>query len=363
MATVSIKCPACGGPLAWDASKKKFFCEYCRSAYTEEELAKINPETAEAKAVSLEEAQATHKVNAEGKDKTAKIKVYNCPSCGANIAADETMAASVCYYCHNPIVLSDRLDGDFQPDKVIPFAVDKKKASQIFESWIKQHKYLPREFYSKDEVDKLQGVYFPYWVYNCKIDSKASGFGYVDKVWTDSQFQYTDTTKYAIDREGTMPINNVSRIALKKASKALCESVVPFNFEDAIPFNSAYLQGYVAEMRDVDKDSIEPEVTQEVRNYAANQMRLEAGREYNKTEFTSVTADIKDPNWQYILMPVWTITYKDRDSSKVYYFSINGSTGKTVGELPVDKGKLWGLFAKIAVPVFVFLVAIMHFLG
>ena len=33
---------------------------------------------------------------------------------------------------------------------------------------------------------------------------------------------------------------------------------------------------------------------------------------------------------------------------KYYQFAINGQTGKVVGEYPVDKGKKWKYFAKIA---------------
>ena len=33
---------------------------------------------------------------------------------------------------------------------------------------------------------------------------------------------------------------------------------------------------------------------------------------------------------------------------KIYHFAINGQTGKVVGEYPVDKGKKWKYFWKVA---------------
>jgi hypothetical protein len=43
--------------------------------------------------------------------------------------------------------------------------------------------------------------------------------------------------------------------------------------------------------------------------------------------------------WSYTLLPVWTITYKAKNG-KIYYFSMNGQTGKVYGELPIDYKKI-----------------------
>ena len=43
--------------------------------------------------------------------------------------------------------------------------------------------------------------------------------------------------------------------------------------------------------------------------------------------------------WSYTLLPVWTITYKAKNG-KIYYFSMNGQTGKVYGELPTDYKKI-----------------------
>ncbi len=40
------------------------------------------------------------------------LLVYICPSCGAEVVTDATTAATFCYYCHNPVVLSEKLTGN-----------------------------------------------------------------------------------------------------------------------------------------------------------------------------------------------------------------------------------------------------------
>ena len=41
---------------------------------------------------------------------------------------------------------------------------------------------------------------------------------------------------------------------------------------------------------------------------------------------------------QYALMPVWMLSTKWKD--KNFLFAMNGQTGKLIGDLPIDKGKL-----------------------
>ena len=51
----------------------------------------------------------------------------------------------------------------------------------------------------------------------------------------------------------------------------------------------------------------------------------------------------------YALLPVWMLHTKW--NGKDFLFAMNGQTGKLVGDLPVDKGRFWGMFAAIAVPL------------
>ena len=52
---------------------------------------------------------------------------------------------------------------------------------------------------------------------------------------------------------------------------------------------------------------------------------------------------------RYALYPVWLLNTVW--NGKTFSFAMNGQTGKLVGDLPVDKGRFWGMFAAIAVPL------------
>lgn len=42
-------------------------------------------------------------------------------------------------------------------------------------------------------------------------------------------------------------------------------------------------------------------------------------------------------DWKYALMPAWTMTY--RYKGELYYFAMNGQTGKIAGRVPVSRKK------------------------
>ena len=120
MEVITYKCPNCGGDLTFDPASGKYKCEYCLSSFTQEEAEKANPKAAEAlngedDAAGAQEASDAQKESSteetKGETEQGEAVVYTCPNCGAEIVTDATTAATYCFYCHNPVVLSGRLSG------------------------------------------------------------------------------------------------------------------------------------------------------------------------------------------------------------------------------------------------------------
>ena len=346
MDITQFKCPNCGGPLTYDPKTGKIICDYCRSKFFSEEL--------EGKANASAD-------NSNAKSEEDGAVIYNCPSCGAQIVTDSTTAATFCYYCHNPVVMSGRMSGAYKPDYVIPFEIDKEKATKIFEDWIGKKKYVPDSFYSKEQVETMTGVYFPYLMYTCNIAGDIDAIGTKVTVSVRGGYQYTDTGKYEVRREGNMEIKRVFRNALKKANKVLADGVLPFDIEKMKPFSMSYLSGFFAENRDINQEDIEGEVRQEVRDYAVDRLK-DSVLEYQDVQITADNTKLVNEKWEYALMPVWTLTYNDKEKGKIYYFSVNGQSGKTIGELPIDNKKLVKTFLLIAIPILLICLAVFYFI-
>ena len=349
---ISYKCPNCGGDLRFSPQTGDYKCEYCGSRFTEQQLEQMfGPQGGGQDSNAEPQASA-------GEGGTL---VYSCPSCGAEIVTEESTAATFCYYCHNPIILSGRLSGDARPDYVVPFAIDRKRALEIFNQWIGQKKFVPKSFYDKDQIDKFSGVYFPYLLYSCRVTGHIDGQGTRVERRQAGGFEDIITSTYHIRRDGDLPVENVAKNALKKANRILVEGVQPFDTKDLKPFKASYLSGFLAEKRDIGQQEISGQVESEVKEYALSQLKASIAG-YENVNITGDALNIQDESWKYALMPVWTMTYKEAGSGKLYYFSMNGQSGKVIGELPVDeKALLMHSLLTVSLPVFIVLAAVLFF--
>lgn len=335
MAVISFKCPYCDGELIFDPASGQYKCEYCLSKFTQEEVDKMN------QTESVGTSADTSKTSVEKEDKIQEQSgavVYHCPSCGAEIVTDATTAATFCYYCHNPVILSGRLEGEYLPDKIIPFEITKEQAVKAFLEYVGKKKFIPKAFFSKKQIESITGVYFPYWNYNAEIENILQGDGRMIRSWTAGDVRYTETKHYQVMRKGRVQLNHMSENALQKANAELAKGVLPYHFEKMKDFNMGYLSGFMAEKRDIEKDGLKAQMKSLAQDYTNTLMRNTIDG-YNA--FTTDHSDIRfsKEEWQYCLLPVWTITYKGNDG-KIYYYSMNGQTGEVCGELPVDKKKL-----------------------
>ena len=147
MAVISYKCPNCGGELVFDPETQKYKCGYCLSEFTDVEAEQANPKAAAGTDAREEEP--------------SEAVVYTCPNCGAELLTDGTTAATFCFYCHSPVVLSGRVSGKYLPDRILPFVIDRKEAVDRFLKDVRKKFFIPRDFFSKAQIEKLSGIYFP----------------------------------------------------------------------------------------------------------------------------------------------------------------------------------------------------------
>lgn len=349
MAVISYKCPNCGGELVFDPSAQNFKCEYCSSSFSQEELDAIKPAAAGEQSVESE-SDAAGSDDMEGDSEEGVI--YICPSCGAQIVTDSTTAATICYYCHNPVVLSGRLSGELKPDRIIPFAIDKKQAEQRFLDFVHSKKFVPRALFQKNQIEKLSGVYFPYWVYACTMEGSMDAQGTNIRVWRSGDVEYTETKYYQVEREGTLEISNLTKNALTKVNRRLIETVFPYDLTKMKEFHMGFLSGFQAEKRDVESESVRQQTEQEVKEYGRQLLR-DTISGYSGVTVGSHQEKIQKETWSYVLLPLWTLTYKGKNG-KLYYYSLNGQTGKIYGELPIDYKRVSLLAGAVALIVLVF---------
>ena len=122
MPAFTYKCPACGNALKFEPNSGKFACEFCGTTYDKTYLEKLD-----GKAYRQEETAG------RTPDAAKEQYLYSCPSCGAELTTSDTTAATMCYYCHNPVVIVGRLEDVYKPDAVLPFTYDRQgREGQVF---------------------------------------------------------------------------------------------------------------------------------------------------------------------------------------------------------------------------------------
>lgn len=352
MAIISFKCPNCGGELIFDPATQKYKCEYCNSLFTQEELDAMKPMQGEepeaaaqeqaansaAGAAAGEKAETGQAAGEQEREPEGEAVYYSCPSCGAEIVTYATTAATFCYYCHNPVVLGKRLEGSYLPNKIIPFEIGREDAEKRFLDFVSKKKYVPKAFFNKKQIESMTGVYFPYWVYDVELEGKMQGDARSVRMWTTGNTQYTETKYYAVEREGDVSLRNLTENALKKANVKLTSGVMPYAYDKMKDFQMGYLSGFLAERRDIEQNAVQGKMQHTMRESAEKLMR-DTISGYSSVSVKNTFFAPKKEIWSYVLLPVWTITYKGRDG-KVYYYSMNGQNGNICGDLPVDRPRL-----------------------
>ena len=274
-----------------------------------------------------------------------QMNTYVCRSCGGEVLCDESTAATHCPYCDSPVVMKERLANTLRPDLVIPFKLDKAAAKEALQKHISGKVLLPKCFKSENRIDRIQGMYVPFWLYDADTDGDVTFRATRVRRWSDSNYNYTETKYYDVRRAGTMQFEAVPVDASTKMANELMESIEPYDLSQAVDFQSAYLAGYIADKYDVESDVTQSRAEERIRTSTADTLRSTVTG-YDTVSLTASDIQFQDMRVRYALLPVWILSTKYQ--GKDYTFAMNGQTGKMVGDLPMDKTAYWLWFAGIS---------------
>ena len=332
------KCPCCGGAIEFNSTLQKMKCPYCDTEFEMETLAAYD---AELKNEPASDMTWENTAGAEWENGEADgLCSYVCQSCGGEIVADETTAATACPYCGNPVVMMGKLSGSLKPDLVIPFKLDKKAAKAALKKHYGGKRLLPRVFRDENHIDEVKGVYVPFWLFDAGADARIRYRATRVRTWNDDEFDYTATDFFAVTRGGSIAFANVPVDGSTKMADDLLESVEPFDLSEAVDFRTAYLAGYLADKYDVDAEQSILRANERIKQ------SVEDAFAATVEGFATVTPDmtgirLENGRVRYALLPVWILNTTWKGQS--YTFAMNGQTGKLVGDLPVNKAayKKW----------------------
>ena len=333
------KCPCCGGGIAFDSDIQKMKCPYCDTEFEMETLSAYDEELKKEVPDHMNwESANSQQWQEEG------IREYICNSCGGAIIADENTGATSCPYCGNPVVMMKQFSGALKPDCVIPFKLDKKDAIAALKKHYQGKPLLPKLFKDENHLQEIQGIYVPVWLFDAKADADLRFKATRIRHWSDSRYDYTQTSYYALVRGGHIAFERIPVDGSSKMDDAIMESIEPYDFSQAVDFQTAYLAGYLANKYDVDAESSIERANERVRKSTQEAFEATAmGYSMVVPEHSSIR--LQNGTTKYALYPVWLLNTKW--DGKLYTFAMNGQTGKFVGDMPVDKALYRKWFAGI----------------
>lgn len=334
MDVISYKCPKCSATLAFNIDKQKWVCDYCNSEFTKDDLSEF-------------ETQKSHGV--KGDEYEEEAIAYKCPSCGAKIVTDKNTAATFCIYCHNATVIAARLEGEHRPSYLIPFQLKKEAAIEAVKKLCKNRPLLPKDFNEYAMRGEVAGLYVPFWLFNVDLDAQLNAKTTKISVWSDSNYNYTKTDVYHVERAGNVSFANVPADGSKKMDDKLMESLEPFDYSKLDSFEMEYLSGHFAESYDVEANEAYGNVAKRVKD-AADSMIKSTIQGYSSIQVINQSINDKNIQNKNVMLPIWTLMAKYKD--KNYVFAMNGQTGKITGKLPLSKTRLAVWFFSIFMVVF-----------
>lgn len=350
-------CIQCGALLSYAPGTTYLKCEYCGEQNRIEQTLETVVETDYVDAL---------KSLPESRENAVSLAV-KCETCAAEFEFDANVHADECPFCGTRIVVETHEHRHIQPAGLLPFKIDAKQATASYRRWLKGLWFAPGKLkkYAREE-NTLNGIYVPYWTYDCHTYTRYRGqrgtaYQVPVSVTEVVNGRRVQRTRYVTKIRWNNVSGTVSRdfddvlvFAGKSLPRSLARELAPWDIENIIPYREEYLSGFRSEIYSVDiKDGFA--VAQELmKPTLQSDVRSDIGGDRQRIQ--SMDTHYSETHYKHILLPFWSAGFRFRKKS--YKILVNGRTGEVQGERPYSMIKI--LFAAITALILV-IVAFSYF--
>lgn len=362
------KCPKCGATeISLNVKTGMLRCNFCRYQFAPQKVENMEQDISNLEGEVM--GSGATDIEADAKN----VLTFKCSSCGAEVVIDTTSSTQArCHWCRNTLSINQQIPNGAVPDVVLPFSVEKKDAKEAIESFVGKRKfYAHPKFRQEFTTDNIMGVYLPYMIVDANTHARFRGQGehetrrYTVKRGDNTETRY-DADVYDVAREFDMTIEGLTvessedklNTTAKDKTNNIINSIMPFDTENCVKWDSNYLKGYSSEKRDVNVGNIKGLVTEQskdIARFAAN----DTLKFYDRgVRWDSEELDIKGQQWKSAYLPVWLYSYQQvkGDKKLLHYVAVNARTKETMGSVPIHMPKLIGI--SILVEIIAFFLAL-----
>jgi DNA-directed RNA polymerase subunit RPC12/RpoP len=358
----TIKCPNCGASLVYQEGTDSLMCPYCgtkvpirdipkgsgssengaekgapafsgRSSGTGRASGRAAQAGPDSRTAGAGETSGASEAAGQSKDTVT----FHCSSCGAELITSAHTAATVCPFCGSPAILEDRLSGRNRPQSLIPFQYNRDKAREEFRRWTRSGFFTPRGFGRSSTLDAIEGIYVPCWLFDMQAEAHMEAKGSIVRSHREGDYMVTETDHYLLSRDTEASFARIPADASEQMPDETMDSLEPYQYDALRDFEPSYLSGYMAENSNYAPETLQPRAEKRADEAIAAQTRA------TMTGFTGVVivnSQIREKvsAQEYSMFPVWVLQYRYRGKNWKLY--LNGQTGRRIGSLPVDSGRV-----------------------
>ena len=329
-----IKCPSCASNLRYDIATATMKCDHCGSSYDPYQF-ENEEKGAELSADYAEENEAELPLEKRGLYQSA---VFICPSCGAELACQETDVTAVCAYCGGANIVFDRIKNERKPEKIVPFSITKEQCKTAYVKAARRSFLTPGRLKSASQIESFRGIYIPYRECEASIENGTAQFTGKAPPKREGQYEYTAICEVELENfngafssymDGSVQFDNT-----------LSECLEPYEQKNEKPFSPGFLSGFYAETYN------DPELNAFANEFHDNAIDVFQDAVEESTKYTIGDEDFAIEPVQFrlkeLMRPVWFMSYRAKNND-LAYAAVNGSTGKVVADFPISFPKYLGL--------------------
>ncbi|MCC6644200.1 MAG: hypothetical protein IT374_01340 [Polyangiaceae bacterium] len=326
-------CDACGGTLLYDPGSKSLKCKHCKAVAPP---ARLVPTTPGPREIPLRAGLAMQAPTGLG----VQLQAVQCNSCGATVNMGPEERAGACSFCASPMVVTVAAGANLiSPESLVPFQITKDHATSGFNVWLKGLWFRPSDLAKLAKLDKVQGVYVPYWTFDADVRSDWTaerGWNYQETEWyTDSQGNQQSRTVTKTRWEHASGwrqdhYDDVLVCASKGVPAELVDKLTSFQTTHLVAYSPGYLAGWKAEAYVVQL----PDAWSQGQKKIFTEQEKKCGSDVGGDTHRALVVQNHTGNetFKHVLLPIYVAAYRYGD--KPYQVLINGQTGEVVGKAP-----------------------------
>ena len=346
------KCPNCGASqITFNEKTGKLKCNYCQQEFDGNKLDNVIQDVSKLQGKVVGKGATNIKADAKN------IITLKCGGCGAEVVIDMNDAPHArCHWCRSILSINAQVENGTIPDVILPFQIKKEEAKEKITAFVKERRFFAHPKFKKEfTTDNIIGVYFPYLIIDANAHANFEGEGehlirhyYVGS--GDNRESRYDADLYKVSRDFDIGIDdltiesNKEKLDKKDESKTnnIINSIMPFDTENVIEYQSNYLIGFNSEKRDVNISDIEEKVNKQIKDISRHGINKDLSFYDRGIRWDKEDVNVKGTQWLAAYLPVWLYSYMEEKKGKklIHYVAVNARTKETMGSVPINFRRL-----------------------